>query len=147
MRQASRAGIAWRTWARGANVAPDLNKYEKDETLQHPRCVFQLLKRHFARYTPEMVERYCGVSKESFLQCSEDVLRSFWPGEDRVNLLCGWLDATFDRRADHPMRSDLAVAAGKHGAAGRGDYGACAAMRRFRVRLMFRPCTTFFPDT
>ena len=30
---------------------------ERDETLQHPRCVFQVLKRHFARYTPEMVER------------------------------------------------------------------------------------------
>ena len=30
---------------------------ERDETLEHPRCVFQILKRHFARYTPEMVER------------------------------------------------------------------------------------------
>ncbi len=30
---------------------------ERDETLQHPRCVYQILKRHFARYTPEMVER------------------------------------------------------------------------------------------
>ena len=29
----------------------------RDETLQHPRCVFQILKRHFARYTPEMVAR------------------------------------------------------------------------------------------
>ena len=27
----------------------------RDETLQDPRCVFQILKRHFARYTPEMV--------------------------------------------------------------------------------------------
>ena len=30
---------------------------ERDETLQHPRCVFQVLKRHFARYTPELVAR------------------------------------------------------------------------------------------
>ena len=30
-------------------------KPRRDETLQHPRCVFQILKRHFARYTPEMV--------------------------------------------------------------------------------------------
>ena len=37
---------------------------ERDETLQHPRCVYQVLKRHFARYTPEMVERVCGVSPE-----------------------------------------------------------------------------------
>ncbi len=30
---------------------------QRDETLQHPRCVFQILRRHFSRYTPEMVER------------------------------------------------------------------------------------------
>ena len=30
---------------------------QRDETLQHPRCVFQVLKRHYARYTPEMVAR------------------------------------------------------------------------------------------
>ena len=41
---------------------------ERDETLQHPSCVYQILKRHFARYTPEMVERTCGVSAESFLE-------------------------------------------------------------------------------
>ena len=34
----------------------------RDETLQHPRCVFQILKRHFARYTPEMVEQVCGIA-------------------------------------------------------------------------------------
>src|SRR4051794_27500880 len=34
---------------------------EIDETLEHPRCVFQVLKRHYARYTPEMVERVCGA--------------------------------------------------------------------------------------
>src|SRR5207244_816788 len=39
---------------------------ERDETLQHPRCVFQVLKRHFARYTPEMVERVCGISAADF---------------------------------------------------------------------------------
>ena len=30
---------------------------EQDLTLQHPRCVYQVLKRHFSRYTPEMVEK------------------------------------------------------------------------------------------
>src|SRR4051794_40337914 len=34
---------------------------ERDETLQHPHCVYQILKRHFARYTPELVEQVCGV--------------------------------------------------------------------------------------
>ena len=32
-----------------------------DPTLAHPRCVYQLMKQHYARYTPEMVERVCGT--------------------------------------------------------------------------------------
>jgi formate dehydrogenase major subunit len=44
---------------------------EQDETLQHPRCVFQLLRRHFRRYTPELVERVCGVPASQFLQVAE----------------------------------------------------------------------------
>ncbi len=38
-----------------------------DETLQHPRCVYQLLKQHIAAYTPEMVERICGTPKDKYL--------------------------------------------------------------------------------
>src|SRR5262245_2827630 len=37
---------------------------ERDETLRHPRCVYQILKRHYSRYTPEVVEELCGVSRE-----------------------------------------------------------------------------------
>jgi formate dehydrogenase major subunit len=39
---------------------------ERDETLTHPRCVFQVLKRHFARYTPELVEQVCGIGPGQF---------------------------------------------------------------------------------
>src|SRR5689334_17497821 len=39
-----------------------------DHTLEHPRCVFQILKRHFSRYTPETVAEICGVRKEDFLE-------------------------------------------------------------------------------
>ena len=42
-----------------------------DPTLQHPRSVFQLLKAHFVRYTPEMVERVCGSPKAKFLKVCE----------------------------------------------------------------------------
>jgi formate dehydrogenase major subunit len=38
-----------------------------DETLQHPRSVYQLLKKHVAAYTPEMVERICGTPKDKYL--------------------------------------------------------------------------------
>jgi formate dehydrogenase major subunit len=44
---------------------------ERDETLQHPHCVYQILKRHFARYTPEMVERTTGVSQDAFREVCE----------------------------------------------------------------------------
>src|SRR5207248_2854370 len=33
---------------------------ERDETLQDPRTAFQIVRRHYARYTPEMVERVTG---------------------------------------------------------------------------------------
>ena len=49
------------------------NDIQHDETMQHPRSVFQVLKRHYARYTPEMVEQICGVPKELFLDVCEAV--------------------------------------------------------------------------
>lgn len=42
-----------------------------DETLEHPRCVWNLLKEHVAQYTPEMVERICGTPQERFLKICE----------------------------------------------------------------------------
>lgn len=39
-----------------------------DETLQHPRCVWNLLKQHVAVYTPDMVSRICGTPKDMFLK-------------------------------------------------------------------------------
>ncbi len=43
----------------------------RDPSLQHPNCVYQILKRHYARYTPEMVARTCGVSEEQFLEVAQ----------------------------------------------------------------------------
>jgi formate dehydrogenase major subunit len=64
---------------------------QRDETLQHPKCVYQILKRHYSRYTPEMVEETCGVSKEAFLEvCKAWTSNS---GRDRTTALVysvGW---------------------------------------------------------
>jgi formate dehydrogenase major subunit len=71
--------------------AEDAAKLESDPTLQHPRCVFQVLKRHFARYTPEVVERYCGIPKEVFLKAA-DVFTSA-SGPEKTGAICyavGW---------------------------------------------------------
>jgi formate dehydrogenase major subunit len=42
-----------------------------DPTLTHPRCVFQLLKHQYSRYTPEMVERITGIPKDQFLRAAD----------------------------------------------------------------------------
>src|SRR3954454_6302293 len=47
-----------------------------DPTLQHPRCVITLLRRHFERYTPAMVERICGISQEQFYEVAETLIRN-----------------------------------------------------------------------
>ena len=63
----------------------------RDPTLQHPRCVYQILKRHFSRYTPEMVERVCGVSQEEFLEVCRAWTES--SGRERTTALVysvGW---------------------------------------------------------
>jgi formate dehydrogenase major subunit len=68
---------------------------ERDETLQHPRCVYQILKRHFARYTAEMVEHVCGVPREKFLEVCEAWTRN--SGRERTTALVysvGWTQHT-----------------------------------------------------
>jgi formate dehydrogenase major subunit len=75
----------------GVDSSTDLSTYEQDLTLQHPRCVYQIMKRHFARYTPEMVERYCGVSKEAFLNVAN--LYCGASGPEKTAAMCyalGW---------------------------------------------------------
>jgi len=49
---------------------------ETDETLQDPRCVFQILKRHYARYTPEFVADTCGCGVDEFLWYCEQVCKN-----------------------------------------------------------------------
>src|SRR6202007_1330273 len=56
----------------GAPPAAKLpEKVEYDLTLQNPNCVFQLLKKHYSRYTPEMVERITGIPRDQFLKAAD----------------------------------------------------------------------------
>ena len=67
----------------------------EDWELEHPRCVFQILRRHYARYTPELVERVCGVPPASFLQIAETLCRN--SGRERTSAICyavGWTHHT-----------------------------------------------------
>src|SRR6202050_5708784 len=40
-------------------------------TLAHPRCVSQLMRQQYSRYTPEMVERITGIPKDQFLKAAD----------------------------------------------------------------------------
>ena len=66
----------------GHDQKAEHSRVQRDETLQHPRCVYQVLKRHYARYTPEMVERVCGVPPEQLLAVCEAVTAN--SGRDRT---------------------------------------------------------------
>jgi formate dehydrogenase major subunit len=67
----------------------------RDDSLEHPRCVYQLLRKHFARYTPELVEQVCGVSREDFIGVCEALCES--SGRERTAAICyavGWTQHT-----------------------------------------------------
>src|SRR3984957_9114754 len=62
-----------------------------DPTLQHPRCVYNLLKQHYSRYTPEQVERTCGTPKDKFLHVCEMLASTAVPGRAGTVLYAlGW---------------------------------------------------------
>ncbi|RBY78972.1 formate dehydrogenase [Geodermatophilus sp. TF02-6] len=70
-------------------------KPQRDETLQHPRCVFQVLTRHYARYTPEMVEQVCGIPRDLFLRVCQELEEN--SGRDRTSefvYAVGWTQHT-----------------------------------------------------
>ena len=66
-----------------------------DPSLQDPNCVYRILKRHYAVYTPEMVEQVTGCPKETFLKVAETLLSN--AGRERTGAWCyavGWTHHT-----------------------------------------------------
>jgi formate dehydrogenase major subunit len=62
-----------------------------DFTLQDPKCVFQILKKHYSRYTPEIVEETCGIPQHLFLKVAEALCAN--SGRQRTSAFCyavGW---------------------------------------------------------
>jgi formate dehydrogenase major subunit len=76
---------------RGAMITAE----ERDETLTNPKCVFQIVKRHFSRYTPQVVEDACGIPRELFLKVAEALCAN--SGRERTSAFCyavGWTQHT-----------------------------------------------------
>jgi len=66
-----------------------------DPTMQHPRCVYQLLKAHYSRYTPEMVSKTCGTPRDAFLKVCEYIASSAAPNRAMtVMYALGWTQHT-----------------------------------------------------
>jgi formate dehydrogenase major subunit len=84
----------------GGEAKPGLPaNVNSDFTLQHPRCVFQLLKTQYSRYTPEMVERITGIPKDQFLKAA-DLFTSVRKDGDMqkvatIMYAVGWTQHTF----------------------------------------------------
>ncbi len=71
--------------------ATQVHAEEFDFSLQHPRCVFQILKRHYSRYTPEMVQQICGVPAELMVRVAKTLCQN--SGRERTSAFCyavGW---------------------------------------------------------
>jgi formate dehydrogenase major subunit len=91
----ARLARAGRSESHGSGGAPAGARAPRDETLQHPRCVYQILKRHYARYTPELVEETCGIPRETFLQVCDALTAN--SGRERTSAFCyavGWTQHT-----------------------------------------------------
>ena len=79
----------------GAGPALEHARVRRDETLQHPQTVFQILKRHYARYTPEMVRDVCGIKVEDFAYLAKSITEN--SGRERTTCFAyavGWTQHT-----------------------------------------------------
>ncbi|ROZ64315.1 formate dehydrogenase [Kocuria soli] len=79
----------------GSGGPPVAKRPMRDDTLQDPRTVFQILKRHYSRYTPEMVQETCGVSVEDFEYLARSITEN--SGRDRTTCFAyavGWTQHT-----------------------------------------------------
>ena len=91
---------SWNYEADGGAASTGLPpKVAYDLTLNNPRCVFQLLRQQYSRYTPEIVERVTGIPKEQFLKAA-DLFTSVRVNGDMKNVATimyavGWTQHTF----------------------------------------------------
>jgi formate dehydrogenase major subunit len=62
-----------------------------DNTLEDPRCVWNLLKEHVKIYTPELVSRICGTPKDKYLKICEMISETSAPNKAMTSMYAlGW---------------------------------------------------------
>ena len=144
-REARRRGR--RSTRRGSGGARSARSPQRDETLQHPRCVFQVLKRHFARYTPEMVPRSAASPPRCSPQVAEAITATPAASGRRRSSTRSAGPSTRSGAQYIRARVDPAGAAGQHRPPGRRDPGAARARAASRAPPTSRRCSTCCPAT
>jgi formate dehydrogenase major subunit len=82
------------SWSQSLAAVPE-GRPQHDPTLQHPNCVLNILRRHYARYTPEMVASTCGCTVEQFMSVAEAMMAN--SGRERTGVVVyavGWTQHT-----------------------------------------------------
>ena len=75
---------------------------KRDPRLEHPRSVFQLMKKHCSRYTPEVVADVCGCSTEDFIRAAKIVCSTGKPdGRGTVLYALGWTQHSYSVQLIH----------------------------------------------
>ncbi|MFQ5932932.1 MAG: molybdopterin-dependent oxidoreductase, partial [Nitrospiraceae bacterium] len=73
-----------------------------DRTMQHPRSVFQLMKKFYARYTPEVVSKICGCEVEPFKKAAEIITSTYTPERaGTITYALGWTHHSFSVQLIH----------------------------------------------
>ena len=96
----------------------------RDETLQHPRTVFQILKRHYARYTPEMVQGRLRYQRREFRLPGPGHRREFRARTHHLFRVRRRMDSAHPRSPIHPHFNDFAAADGQRRSPGQRHHGA-----------------------
>ncbi len=117
-----------------------------DNDMQHPRCVLQILKRHFARYTPRVVSEICGCSEEDLVAVARALCEN--SGRERTSALVysvGWTQHTVGVQ-NIRAASIVQMLLGNMGRPGEGSSRS-AATPTSRARQTSRRSTTSCRDT
>ena len=121
----------------------------QDPTLQHPNCVYQIMRRHYARYTPEMVERITGCPKETFLKVAEALAKN--SGRERTSAFCYAVAWTHHTTGVQIIRSAgiiqaLLGNAGRPGAGILALRGHCSIQGSTDVPTLYNMLPTYLPQ-
>lgn len=121
----------------------------QDLTLQHPHCVYQILRRHYDRYTPEMVERITGCPRATFLKVAEALARA--SGPERTGVFCYAVAWTHHTTGVQMIRAACIIQAllGNTGRPGGGILalrGHCSIQGSTDIPTLYNMLPTYLPQ-